>query len=200
MATRWTEPWRARRYDLVLLDINLPGRDGLSLLRELRSRSDLGIILVTAKADTVDRVVGLELGADDYVVKPYERRELLARVKNILRRLARTSFLNDDRSVHHFDGWTLDTGRRLLTDSNGAVVSLTTGEFNLLAVLARHPQRVFSRDRLLDAVSNREWSPSDRTVDVLIGRLRKKIEADPSQPRMLVTVRNVGYVFTPDVR
>jgi two-component system torCAD operon response regulator TorR len=188
-----------RRYDLILLDINLPGRDGLSLLRALRARSDLGIILVTAKSDAVDRVVGLELGADDYVVKPYEQRELLARVKNILRRTTRSHDDPDMRSHHCFEGWTLHTGRRQLTDPNGAAVPLTTGEFNLLAVLVGQPQRVFSRDRLLDAVSNREWAPSDRSVDVLIGRLRKKIEADPTQPRLLVTVRNVGYVFTPDV-
>ncbi|WP_404381085.1 response regulator [Caenispirillum salinarum] len=188
-----------RRFDLVLLDINLPGRDGLSLLRGLRAGPDLGIILVTAKSDAVDRVVGLELGADDYVVKPYEQRELLARVKNILRRLSRSARDDSARTTHRFDGWTLDTGRRLLTDPAGAMVPLTTGEFNLLAALVRQPQRVFSRDRLLDAVSNREWSPSDRSVDVLIGRLRKKIETDPAQPRLLVTVRNVGYVFTPDV-
>lgn len=189
-----------RRFDLILLDINLPGRDGLSLLRALRAKSDMGIILVTAKSDAVDRVVGLELGADDYVVKPYEQRELLARVKNILRRTVRAESGRDDRATtYHFDGWRLDTGRRLLTDPQGVNVPLTTGEFNLLATLAAQPQRVFSRDRLLDAVSNREWSPSDRSIDVLMGRLRKKIEADPAQPRLLITVRNVGYVFTPEV-
>ncbi len=188
-----------RRFDLVLLDINLPGRDGLSLLRSLRAQSDMGIVLVTAKSDAVDRVVGLELGADDYVVKPYEQRELLARVKNILRRTQRAAANRDDRVAYDFDGWRLDTGRRLLTDPDGVNVPLTTGEFNLLATLAAQPQRVFTRDRLLDAVSNREWSPADRSIDVLIGRLRKKIERDPAQPRLLVTVRNVGYVFTPDV-
>lgn len=188
-----------RRFDLILLDINLPGRDGLSLLRALRAKSETGIILVTAKSDAVDRVVGLELGADDYVVKPYEQRELLARVKNILRRAARADTGRDDRATYHFDGWRLDSGRRLLTDPEGVNVPLTTGEFNLLATLAAQPQRVFTRDRLLDAVSNREWSPSDRSIDVLIGRLRKKIEVDPAQPRLLVTVRNVGYVFTPEV-
>ncbi|MCA1940631.1 MAG: response regulator [Caenispirillum bisanense] len=188
-----------RRFDLVLLDINLPGRDGLSLLRTLRAKSDMGIILVTAKSDAVDRVVGLELGADDYVVKPYEQRELLARVKNILRRAVRTDAARDERATYHFDGWRLDTGRRLLTDPSGINVPLTTGEFNLLATLAAQPQRVFTRDRLLDAVSNREWSPSDRSIDVLIGRLRKKLEQDAAQPRLLVTVRNVGYVFTPEV-
>ncbi|GAA0602190.1 response regulator [Caenispirillum bisanense] len=188
-----------RRFDLVLLDINLPGRDGLSLLRALRAQSDMGIVLVTAKSDAVDRVVGLELGADDYVVKPYEQRELLARVKNILRRTQRAAANRDDRATYDFDGWRLDTGRRLLTDPEGVNVPLTTGEFNLLATLAAQPQRVFTRDRLLDAVSNREWSPADRSIDVLIGRLRKKIEHDPAQPRLLVTVRNVGYVFTPDV-
>lgn len=186
-----------RRFDLVLLDINLPGRDGLSLLRELRARSEMGIILVTAKSDAVDRVVGLELGADDYVVKPYEQRELLARVKNILRRVTRAARNDDDTlPVHHFEGWRLDVGRRLLVDPQGRDVPLTTGEFNLLATLVGQPQRVFSRDRLLDAVSSREWSPSDRSIDVLIGRLRKKIERDPRQPRLLVSVRNVGYVFT----
>jgi two-component system torCAD operon response regulator TorR len=191
----------ARRHiDLVLLDITLPGRDGLTLLRDLRTRTDsLGIILVTAKTDTVDRVVGLELGADDYVTKPYERRELLARVRNVLRRLRLAARADDGRTVFSFEGWILDTARRQLTGPDGTKVHTTSGEFDLLALLVGNAQRVLGRDRLLDAVAQRSWSPSDRSIDVLIARLRRKLGDDPAAPRFLITVRNAGYVFAPEV-
>ncbi|MGC2857500.1 response regulator [Novispirillum sp. DQ9] len=191
----------ARRHvDLVLLDITLPGRDGLTLLRETRARSDtLGIILVTAKTDTVDRVVGLELGADDYVTKPYERRELLARVRNVLRRLLVAARADDGRTIYSFDGWMLDTARRCLTAPNGEKVHTTSAEFDLLAVMVANPQRVMGRERLLDCVAQRSWSPSDRSVDVLIARLRRKLGDDPAAPRFLITVRNAGYVFASEV-
>lgn len=189
-----------RHVDLVLLDITLPGRDGLTLLRELRARDDaLGIIMVTAKTDTVDRVVGLEMGADDYIAKPYERRELLARVRNVLRRLMVAARARDDRTVYAFEGWLLDTARRQLTAPDGRTVHTTSGEFDLLAFMVANAQRVMSRDRLLDAVAQRSWSPSDRSVDVLIGRLRRKFGDDPTAPRFLITVRNAGYVFAPEV-
>lgn len=191
----------ARRHvDLILLDISLPGPDGLTLLREVRARSDaLGVILVTAKTDTVDRVVGLELGADDYITKPYERRELLARVRNVLRRLMVATRADDSRTVFSFDGWILDTARRQLTNPAGAKVHVTAGEFDLLALMVRNAQRVMSRDRLLDGVAQRSWSPSDRSVDVLVARLRRKLGDDPAAPHFLITVRNVGYVFAADV-
>lgn len=200
------EAMARRRFDLMLLDISLPGRDGLTLLREIRTRPDpvrdMGVVMVTARCDTVDRVVGLELGADDYVTKPYERRELLARVKNVLRRVAistRGGLAAAERSCYRFEGWSLDLARRRLCDPQGADVPLTTGEFDLLAVLATNAERVMSRDRLLDAVAAREWTPSDRSVDVLIGRLRKKLGDDPKTPRFLITVRNAGYVFAAPV-
>ncbi|MFA7430521.1 MAG: response regulator transcription factor [Rhodospirillaceae bacterium] len=191
----------ARRHvDLVLLDITLPGRDGLTLLRELRARTDsLGIILVTAKSDTVDRVVGLELGADDYVTKPYEGRELLARVRNVLRRVMVAARNDETRTLFSFDGWMLDTARRQLTGPDGTKVHTTSGEFDLLALMVSNAQRVLGRDRLLDAVAQRSWSPSDRSIDVLIARLRRKLGDDPAAPRFLITVRNAGYVFAPDV-
>lgn len=189
-----------RHVDLVLLDITLPGRDGLTLLRELRARDEaLGIIMVTAKTDTVDRVVGLELGADDYVAKPYERRELLARVRNVLRRLMVAARARDSRTVYAFEGWVLDTARRQLVGPDGVKVHTTSGEFDLLAVMVANPQRVLTRDRLLDAVAQRSWSPSDRSIDVLIARLRRKFGDDPAAPRFLITVRNAGYVFAPEV-
>lgn len=184
-------------FDLVLLDLTLPDRDGLTILRTMRNRSEsIGIILVTAKSDAVDRVVGLELGADDYVTKPYNQRELLARVKNLLRRVLMIPKQDlDRRSQYRFDGWTLDVPKRRLTDPDGNDVITTTGEFDLLTALVSNAQRVMSRDRLLDAVASREWSPSDRSIDVLIGRLRKKLGDDSATPRFLITVRNAGYVF-----
>jgi len=187
-------------HDLALLDIHLPDRDGLSILKELRARGGhgarMGIVLVTARTDTVDRVVGLELGADDYVTKPYEQRELLARVRSVLRRvmLADTMAVAPTVGAFRFDDWTLDLPTRRLVGRDGPV-ALTTGEFDLLAALVGNAPRVMSRDQLLDAVAGREWTPSDRSVDVLIGRLRKKLDDPPAAPRYLVTVRNVGYVF-----
>ena len=186
--------------DLVLLDLNLPGEDGLSLLRELRRGSDVGAILVTGRTDEVDRIVGLEVGADDYVTKPFNARELLARSRNLLRRTLRIRELeqrvNETGSAAlRFAGWTLDLGARRLTSADGEDVNLTRGEFELLAAFARHPGRVRSRDSLLNSVSHRDWAPNDRTIDVLVGRLRRKIEQDPSDPRLIVTLHGVGYLF-----
>lgn len=188
-------------FDLVLLDLTLPDRDGLTILRNLRKTSEtIGIILVTAKADTIDRVVGLELGADDYITKPYEQRELLARVKNLLRRVLMTPpTLTQRRDIYSFEGWTLDIPKRRLTNPDGHDIATTTGEYDLLTALVSNAPRVMSRDRLLESVANREWSPSDRSVDVLVGRLRKKLNDDPACPRLLITVRNAGYVFSDSV-
>ena len=180
---------------VVLLDINLPGEDGLSLLRELRRQSEVGVIMVTGRDDHVDRIVALELGADDYVTKPYEMRELLPRTKNLARRVAAARLVREDESTKYFDGWRLDIPRWSLTDPNGREVRLTRAEFELLATLVSHSGRIFTRDALIDQVSRRDRDPLDRTVDVLIGRLRRKIEANPAQPRLIITVHGIGYVF-----
>lgn len=183
------------KIDLVLLDIRLPGEDGLSFLRELRSRSDLPVIFVTSRGDEIDRVLGLELGADDYVTKPFAPRELLARIRTLLRRTSETSRTGVDGSFCHFAGWTFDLSRRCLNSPSGEDVRLTRGEFDLLAALVRRPGKVWSRDALLDESSHRDNAPNDRTVDVLIARLRRKIEVDPTDPRLIVTEHGVGYRF-----
>ena len=182
--------------DLVLLDINLPGEDGLSLLRELRRQSEVGVIMVTARHDAVDRIVALELGADDYVTKPYNMRELLPRAKNLARRVVAARLHTPDEPKKTFgDGWTLDIPHWTLTSPSGEELRLTRAEFELLATLVVNRGRVCTRDSLIDHVSHRGGDPLDRTIDVLIGRLRRKIEVDPSQPRRIVTVHGVGYVF-----
>ncbi|MBF0271463.1 MAG: response regulator [Magnetococcales bacterium] len=193
----WTR-LETTRTDLVLLDINLPGEDGFSLTRALRLRSDMGIILVTARREDVDRIVGLELGADDYVIKPFNERELLIRVKNLLRR---TRKQREDDAIpvtkHLFKGWTLDTQRRRLTTPDGSQVPLTNGEYLLLSEFVRKPGRVFTRDQLLEAISSRDWMPNDRTIDVMINRLRRKM-GETSSSRMLVTIHGVGYQLVSD--
>lgn len=181
--------------DVVLLDINLPGEDGLSLLRELRRQSEVGVIMVTGRQDEVDRIVALELGADDYVTKPYNMRELLPRAKNLARRVAAARAQSPDEARKSFDGWTLDIPHWTLTSPSGEEIRLTRAEFELLATLVVNRGRVLTRDGLLDHISHRERDPFDRTIDVLIGRLRRKIEDDPSRPRRIITVHGVGYVF-----
>jgi two-component system OmpR family response regulator len=188
----------AHSYDLVLLDLGLPGEDGLSLARELRSLPSLGIIIVTGRGQPVDRIIGLEVGADDYVAKPFELRELLARVRSVLRRVkaAAPAAAAEAGERLCFDGWQIDLVARSLWRQDGQPVPLTTGEFELLAVFARHPNRVLSRDELMDALHRREASPYDRSIDVQVGRLRRKIERDPAQPELIKSVRGIGYVFT----
>lgn len=184
--------------DLILLDLMLgPGESGLDLARELRARSDIPIIMLTGRDDVVDRIVGLEVGADDYIAKPFHLREVQARIKTVLRR--RAPARQDDTAAGaklRFDGWELDTERRSLSRPDGSEVPLTTGEFEILAVLARHPGRVFSRDMLMDLTRGRSLEAFDRTIDAQIARLRKKVEADPKQPALVKSVRGVGYVFT----
>jgi two-component system OmpR family response regulator len=187
--------------DLVILDLVLPGEDGLQLARELRSGSDIGIIMLTGRGEMVDRIIGLEMGADDYLSKPFHLRELLARVRSVLRRgPARASErAGEPRARIRFVGWTLDLASRELLSSSGEEVRLTTGEFELLAAFVNHPNQVLSRDRLLDLSRHREAGPFDRTIDVQVGRLRRKLEDDPQTPTMIKTVRGGGYIFTPPV-
>ena len=188
--------------DLVVLDLMLPGEDGLTLARELREQSTVGIIILTGRGETVDRIIGLEMGADDYLPKPFNLRELLARVKSVLRRAALRApkdQANAARSKARFAGWRLDLSTRELVSPDGGEVRLTTGEFDLLAAFVNNANQVLSRDRLLDLARNREAGPFDRTIDVQVGRLRRKLESDPENPTMIKTVRGTGYIFTPTV-
>lgn len=181
--------------DLILLDISLPDEDGFSLLREVRRQSEVGVIMVTGKAEDVDRIVALEMGADDYVVKPFNMRELFARTKNLLRRTRLAHVVRKDEAVKRFSGWTLNIPRRTLMAPTGEDVRLTMFEFELLAALCQNAGRVMTRDSLMDHVSGRDRAANDRTIDVLVGRLRRKLEATPADPRIIVTVQGVGYVL-----
>jgi two-component system OmpR family response regulator len=187
--------------DLVILDLVLRGEDGLQLARELRNQSDIGIIMLTGRGETVDRIIGLEMGADDYLSKPFHLRELLARVRSVLRRGGGRG--GSDRPVARsrirFSGWSLDLASRELMSPSGEDVRLTTGEFELLAAFVNHANQVLSRDRLLDLSRHREAGPFDRTIDVQVGRLRRKLEDDPKNPTLIKTVRGGGYIFTPPV-
>ncbi|MGE5088115.1 MAG: response regulator [Candidatus Levyibacteriota bacterium] len=194
----------ARRVpDVVLLDLNLGGEDGLSLARWLREHHDVGIIMVTAASDVVDRIVGLEVGADDYVAKPFDPRELRARLKSVLRRARsagdRPMPAGERRASNRVrvGRFELDLDGHRLLESAGNEVALTSMEFDLLRVFTEHPNRVLSRDQLLTMTRNREWEPFDRSIDIRIARLRKKIETDPEAPRLIKTVRNAGYLYVP---
>ncbi len=190
------------RIDLIVLDLMLPGEDGLTLCRNLRAKSRIPIIMLTAMGEETDRIVGLEMGADDYLAKPFNPRELLARIKAVLRRAeqAPPTAEADGGAVLEFAGWTLDLERRELQRADGVMVPLSGGEFELLAAFATHPGRVLSRDQLLDLARGREAQPFDRSIDVQVSRLRRKIEALPQEPALIKTVRNGGYSFTPGVR
>ena len=190
--------------DLIMLDINLPGEDGLMLTRELRSQSDIGIILVTGRTDSIDKIVGLEMGADDYVTKPFELRELLVRVKNLLWRISAARYgsqkaASDTNEEHivRFGEWTFDIQRRALS-RNGEPVKLTKAEYELLVALSSYPNQVLSRERILNMISHRVDAPNDRTIDVLIRRMRAKMEFDPKNPQIFVTVHGEGYMFAGD--
>ena len=189
------------KFDLIVLDLMMPGEDGLSICRRLRSESGIPIIMLTALGEDTDRIVGLEMGADDYLPKPFNPRELLARIKAVLRRGSDTTRppVSKGQSIV-FDGWSVDIGKRTLTDPQGALVALTAGEFDLLVALAERPQRVLSRDQLLDLTRGREAGPFDRSVDVQLSRLRRKIEADPKDPKIIKTVRGGGYMFAVDAK
>jgi len=192
---------KAAAVDLVVLDIMMPGEDGLSLCRHLRETTDIPVILLTAMAEETDRVVGLEIGADDYVAKPFNPRELLARIKAVLRRANAVPRPRDAIGTKRlrFGGWMLDVDRRELTGADGVAVPLSTAEFRLLTVFLQRPGIVLSRDQLLDLTSGREAQAFDRSIDNQVSRLRRKIEEDPKSPRLIRTVWGGGYSFTVDV-
>jgi len=188
--------------DIVLLDLRLPREDGLSLARFLRDRYDVGIIMVTGSGAVVDRIVGLEVGADDYVTKPFDPRELLARIKSVLRRIHATpgpgaSAAPATQSRVAFGRCQLDLAAHQLLEPGGTNVPITSMEFDLLKVFVENPGKALSRDRLLTLTRNREWDPYDRSIDIRIARLRRKVEAHPDDPRTIRTVRGVGYMFVP---
>src|SRR5262245_18000678 len=181
---------------VVLLDIGLPGEDGLTLTRFLRERYEVGISMVTGASDVVDRVAGLEVGADDYIAKPFDPRELRARLKSVLRRLEKKDAAKPHARVsigHCF----LDMKSRTLCDARGREIPITSMEFDLLKTLVEHPNQVLSRDQLLTMTRNREWEPFDRSIDIRITRLRRKVEDDPARPRVIKTVRGAGYMYIP---
>jgi DNA-binding response OmpR family regulator len=184
--------------DLVLLDLKLPNEDGLSLARFLRERYDVGIIMVTGAGGVVDRIVGLEVGADDYLAKPFDPRELLARIKSVMRRLhappAAAGDAGSRRSVK-FGSCRLDLGSHQLFGRGGEEIPITSMEFDLLQVFAENAGKALSRDRILTLTKNREWDPYDRSIDIRVARLRRKVEADPENPQVIRTVRGVGYMF-----
>ena len=200
-AERAREMLAAYSIDLVLLDIMMPGEDGLSLTGFIRSTLNVPIILLTAKAEETDRIVGLELGADDYVVKPFSPRELLARIKAVLRRTGQgPSVRAPDAKAFAFGPWVLKTGERELVGQDGVAVALSTGEYNLLHAFVTHPKRVLTRDQLLDLSQGRELAAFERSIDNHISRLRRKIEEDPRNPMLIRTVWGGGYTLASDVR
>ena len=190
------------RPDLVLLDIMMPGEDGLSLTRHLVETQDIPVILLTAKGEATDRIVGLEMGADDYVVKPFEPRELIARIRSVLRRATRDNHgSHPEGELHYiFDGWRLDPLKRKLTDPDDVHVPISTAEFRMLRAFLDRPREVLDRDHLLDIVQGREAQLFDRAVDNQVSRLRRKIEADSRNPELILTVRGGGYRLAADVR
>ncbi|MGI9478177.1 MAG: response regulator [Hyphomicrobiaceae bacterium] len=190
--------------DLITLDLNLGGENGFDLVRDIRATRNVPIVMITGKGDTIDRVVGLELGADDYIAKPFQLREVVARVRAVLRRYhcvpdaaPAPAAASDEK--YAFDGFELNVAHRELKSGDGQLHPLTTSEFDLLLAFVRRPSRVLSRDNIMDILKGHDWSPTDRSIDALIVRLRRKIEPSPSTPTLIKTVRGVGYVFAADV-
>lgn len=189
-----------RRVDLVILDLMLPGEDGLSLCRRIRMTSQLPIIMLTARAEEIDRIIGLEMGADDYLAKPFNPRELLARIRAVLRRGPMTGPVAAGlQRIIRFAGWELDCSRRQLRDPEGTQINVTGAEFDLLHAFCEHSGRVLTRDQLLDLTRGRVTGPFDRSIDVLVSRLRQKIERNSRNPEFIQTIRSGGYLFTPKV-
>ena len=189
------------RIDLVVLDLTLPGEDGLTLCRTLRATSSLPVIMLTARGEPLDRILGLEMGADDYLAKPFEPRELFARIRSVLRRTNALppNMVSNETQVMQFDGWRLDLMARHLLQPDGTVVALSGAEFRMLKVFLEHPNRVLNRDQLLELTQGREADPFDRSVDIQISRLRQKLSDDARTPRIIKTVRNEGYVLSATV-
>ncbi|TDJ24698.1 MAG: response regulator [Gammaproteobacteria bacterium] len=184
---------------LVLLDIKLPGKDGLTLTREIRAQSDIGIILVTSKLEQIDRILGLESGADDYVTKPFDPRELLSRAKNLIRRVHIQQNQRRKNHIHSFDGWQLNLNKRELTSPEGQQTTLSAGEYQLLLAFMEKAGEVMNRDQLMFRIRNREWFPDDRYIDVLVGQLRKKLGERAANAKIIATIHGTGYLFTPEV-
>ena len=184
---------------LVLLDIKLPGKDGLTLTREIRAQSDIGIILVTSKQEQIDRILGLESGADDYVTKPFDPRELLSRTKNLIRRVHIQQSQRRKNHIHTFDGWQLNLNKRELTSPEGQHTTLSAGEYQLLLAFMEKAGEVMNRDQLMFRIRNREWFPADRYIDVLVGQLRKKLGERAANAKIIATIHGTGYLFTPEV-
>jgi two-component system, OmpR family, response regulator len=201
--TQLKEIIRATHVDLVLLDLGLPGEDGLELTRYLHGHWHGPVIIVSGRGESVDRIVGLELGADDYITKPFELRELLARVRSVLRRSDRQPPMEEPTAplaTLVFNGYRMNTVAHVLVDPHGAEVPLTTGEYELLKLFLEHPNRVLSRNDIMTRIHGHDAGPYDRAIDVQIGRLRKKIESDPARPAMLKAIRGTGYILTERVR
>lgn len=186
--------------DIALVDIMMPGEDGLSLCRHLSEAKGMPVILLTAKGEAMDRIIGLEIGADDYVVKPFEPRELVARIRSVLRRAHKQPAEADEDALYTFEGWLLDPLKHRLTDRDGTVVTISSAEFRLLKAFLDHPRQVLDRDRLLDMVQGREAHLFDRAVDNQVSRLRRKIEEDGRDPKLIQTVWGGGYRFAADVK
>ncbi|OHX11350.1 response regulator [Chromobacterium sphagni] len=186
-------------FDILILDLMLPGTDGLTLCRDLRSRSSMPILMLTARGDELDRIIGLEMGADDYLPKPFNPRELLARVRSILRRVEERRSSHSALRSLQFSDWRLELGAQHLVDSGGVVTPLSGGEFKLMQALAENPQRVMSRDQLMEAMNGKEAGPFDRTVDVMIGRLRRRLGDDAREPLLIKTIRSGGYMLACEV-
>jgi two-component system OmpR family response regulator len=186
--------------DLIVLDLMLPGEDGLTICRGLRAESNIPIIMLTAMTHEADRIIGLEMGADDYLTKPFSPRELVARIKATLRRQSMVTTQSEDRRRSAvFEGWKLDVVRRELRDPDDVLVDLTSGEFDLLAALIERPNRLMTRDLLLDITKGRQADVFDRSIDITISRLRQKIEEDPKNPQFIKTVRGKGYIFSAEI-
>ncbi|WP_416896514.1 MAG: response regulator [Minwuia sp.] len=189
------------RFDLIVLDLMMPGEDGLAICKRLRNDTSIPIVMLTALGEEADRIVGLEIGADDYLPKPFNPRELLARVRAVLRRVEATPEAASGTSAKTltFDGWQVDLRKRELRDPEGTLVTLTSGEFDLLEALVERPQQILSRDQLADLTSGRQLGPLDRSIDVALSRLRRKLGEDPKSPQLIKTVRHGGYYFAAEV-
>jgi len=200
MAADGNSMWAAmqdHQFELVVLDLNLPGDDGLTLCRTLRSKSNLPVIMLTARGEPLDRILGLEMGADDYLPKPFEPRELLARIRSVLRRTQSTQYGQDNDSIQKlkFAGWTLDLTARHLIGPDDMVISLSGAEYRMLNIFLEHPNRILNRDQLLNMTHGRDADPFDRSIDIQISRLRQKLREDARSPQIIKTVRNGGYVL-----